>query len=251
MRPAPGLLLSATVAGTRRPVAASNPTMRCASIAVLATLAAFSIACSSAPGPNPGGAVLSPRATATAKPTPFPGAEWATVRWTPYDSLVHGFSMPLPEDMAWKVDDVKDAWFVATHAASNTQVVARTITTDGLANRARCEARARNLRPLPEREGASIVERRRIDLPSGFDTIVEVGLLPTNPGQPITGYILAIGGWSKRCFAYALTTSAKGPGADEAVGDRLALFMQRSFQRLKFVSDLTPLVPRERPPLGP
>lgn len=109
----------------------------------------------------------------------------------------------------------------------------------------------RGLRALPEREGAAIVDKRRVDLPSGFDTIVEVGLLPTDPGKPITGYVLAFGGWSKKCFAYALTTSAKGPGAEQAVGDRLALFMERSFLRMRFASDLTPVVPREKPPVGP
>jgi hypothetical protein len=95
------------------------------------------------------------------------------------------------------------------------------------------------------------VERRRVDLPDGFDTILEVGLFPTNPGQPIAGFVLAIGGWSKKCFVYALITRAGGPGAEAAVGDRLALFVERSFLRMRFSSDLTPVVPREKPPVGP
>jgi hypothetical protein len=222
--------------------------MRSSSIAVLATLLALSTACSSTPGASatPAATSAPPVATVQAAPPPA-GAEWATMRWTPYDSLAHGFSMPLPQDAAWKIEDVKDAWLVASHAPTSTVIVARMLSTDGLANRARCEARARNLRPLPEREGAAIVEKRRVDLPGGFDTVLEVGLLPSEPGKPLTGYLLAFGGWSKRCFAYALTTSAKGKGAEEAVGDRLALFVERSFLRLRFESDLTPLVPREKP----
>ncbi len=155
--------------------------------------------------------------------------------------------MPLPPDPAWKIDDAKDGWLTAAHAPTSTLVVARMITTDGLANRARCEGHARDLRALPPREGASVIDRHRVDMPSGFDTIVEVGLLPSDPGQPITGYVMAFGGWAKKCFAYALTTTAKGRGAEEAVADRLALFIERSFLRMRFASGLTPVVPREKP----
>ncbi len=155
--------------------------------------------------------------------------------------------MPLPEDLAWKVDDRSDAWLVAEHAPTSTKIAARVFPMDALMNRARCEAHARETRDLPVREGAVVIEKRRVDLPSGFDTVVEVGLSPTGPNDPIEGYVLAIGGWAKRCFAYALTTKAKGKGAEEAVGDRLALFLERSFLHLKFSIDVSPSVPRERP----
>lgn len=218
---------------------------------IAALAAILSVACSWACSSTPTAGSLppAPQQAASAQAAPPSGAEWATLRWAPYDSLAHGFSLPLPEDPAWKVEDVKDAWLVASHAPTTTVVAARLLATDGLASRARCEIRARDLRPLPEREGAAIIEKRRVDLPGGFDTVLEVGLLPSDPGKPITGFVLAIGGWSKRCFAYALTTSAKGPGAEEAVADRLALFVERSFLRMRFGSDLTPLVPREKPPL--
>lgn len=168
-----------------------------------------------------------------------------------YDSVVHGLSMPLPEDSGWVIDDVKDGWLTAKHVAASTEIVVRMISTDGLANRARCERRARDLRPLPAREGATIVEKRRVDLPDGFDTILEVGLSAVSPGQPIEGFLLAIGGWAKKCFVFALVTRAKGTQAEAMVGDRLALFVERSFLKLRLTSDLTPLVPREKPPLGP
>jgi hypothetical protein len=35
------------------------------------------------------------------------------------------------------------------------------------------------------------------------------------------------------------------------VGDRLALFVERSFLQMRFTSDLVPLVPREKPPIRP
>lgn len=215
-------------------------------VAVVVVAAISMIACSSNPGPSP---VPSPTATASAQPSAAPGTDFSTMRWRAYDSLAQGFSMPLPEDLAWRVEDSKDSWLVAKHAPTKTEIVARMIATDGLANRTRCEAHARELRTLPEREGAIVIDKRRVDLPSGFDTIVEVGILATTPGRPITGYVLAFGGWAKKCFAYALTTTAIGRGAEEAVGDRLALFLERSFLKLRFASDLTPAVPREKPPL--
>jgi hypothetical protein len=208
-------------------------------------------ACSATPSGTSPQPSARPTASAQAAKRTVVGAGWATGRFVTHDSVAQGFSVPLPEDAGWKIEDAKDSWFVATHAEATTQVVARVLTTDGLANRARCERHARDLRPLPDREGATIVEKRRVDLPDGFDTVLEVGLLPTNPGQPIAGFLLAIGGWAKRCFVYSLVTRAGGPGAEEVVGDRLALFVERSFLRVRFSSDLTPVVPREKPPIGP
>lgn len=211
-----------------------------------ALLLAGVFGCSAAP-PPPGNP---PVPTATAKPPDalLIGVQWARAKFSPRESLVHGFVMPLPDVDTWAISDPENGWFVAKHAASNTTIAARMLATDGLANRARCEKRARDLLPLPEREGATMVDRQRVDLPSGFDTVLEVGLAPTNPGQPIEGFLLAIGGWAKRCFVYTLTTRAAGPGAEQAVGDRLALFVEKSFLDLRFTTDLVPTVPREKLP---
>lgn len=223
--------------------------MRCSCVALVAALAGPVIAgCSSNPGPSVAPGATS-SATATAQVQAPPGVDFSAVPWRAVDSLAQGFSMPLPEDLAWRVTDAKDAWLVANHAPTKTEIVARVLATDGLANRSRCEAHARDLRKLPEREGAIVIEKRRVDLPSGFDTVLEVGILAIKPGRPITGYVMAFGGWSKRCFAYVLTTTASGRGAEEAVGDRLALFVERSFLKLRFASDLSPVVPREKPPI--
>lgn len=227
---------------------ASLPASPLAALAAASLLTAASLGCSSAPS-NP-----TPPVVVSASPIASGagvGTDFSKVRWRAYDSLAHGFSMPLPEDLAWRVEDRADTWLVATHAPTSTQIAARVFPADALMNRTRCEAHARELRVLPEREGAVVLERRRVDLPSGFDTIVEVGLLPTAPDKPIAGYVLAFGGWAKKCFAYALTTSAKGRGAEEAVGDRLALFVEQSFLHLRFGSDIAPIVPRERPPQLP
>ena len=222
--------------------------MRCSSAAVVAAFVASwsSFGCSSSPG-----TVVAPTPTgsASAQANAPPAIDFSTRSWRAYDSLAQGLSMPLPEDLEWRVEDAKDAWLVAKHAPTKTEIVARMLPTEGLANRARCEAHARELRALPVRDDAIVIEKKRVDLPSGFDTVIEVGILATKPGRPITGYVLAFGGWSKKCFAYALTTSAMGRGAEEAVGDRLALFVERWFLKMRFANDLSPMVPREKPPI--
>ena len=215
--------------------------------AVLIAAPALLAACSGASGPGAAGSGR-PAGSVSVAPAPVPGAEWGAARWVPYDALAQGLSMPLPPDVAWRVETTKDGWLIAKHGPAMTTIGVRWIATDGLANRARCEARARDQGALPDREEAAVLEKRRVDLPSGFDTTLEVGLLAAQPGKPITGYAVAIGGWSRRCFVYVLTTTAQGAGAEEAVADRLALFVERSFLRLRFESDLTPLVPRERAP---
>ena len=216
--------------------------MGIAAAAVFVTLPACSGANGGAPVPS-----SKPAASASVPSAPLPGSEWAGARWVAYDALSHGLSMPLPPDVSWRVETSKDGWLLARHGPARTTVGVRWMATDGLANRARCEARARDQGAMPDRSGGVVLERRRVDLPSGFDTVLEVGLSSAEPGKPITGYALAVGGWSKKCFVYVLTTTAEGRGAEEAVADRLALFVERSFLRLRFESDLTPAVPRERP----
>ena len=65
------------------------------------------------------------------------GTDFSKVRWRAYDSLAQGFSMPLPEDLAWRIEDRADTWLVAKHAPTSTTIAARIFTLDALANRAR------------------------------------------------------------------------------------------------------------------
>jgi hypothetical protein len=112
-------------------------------------------------------------------------------------------------------------------------------------NRARCEERARLSRRLPEVDDTEVLERRRIDVPEGFDTEVRVAVSPEGPGKPIEAAAIAFGGWAHKCFAFAYTTHASGPGAEEVIGRRLAAVVQMTLGRLTVESDLTPAIPRE------
>ncbi|MFO0755719.1 MAG: hypothetical protein U0359_04480 [Byssovorax sp.] len=164
-----------------------------------------------------------------------------------------GLTLPLPDGKSWSIDDHTGSWLVATHAATGSTLSVRTFRVDGAATRARCEEEARLRRKLPDREGAEIVEQHALDVPADFDTRVEVGVVTPLPGgrgakakeSQIHGFVLAFGGKAHRCFAYAFTTAAEGPGAEQAVGERLATMAQASLAKVKLHSELSPEIGRE------
>ncbi|MFT3774747.1 MAG: hypothetical protein QM820_56070 [Minicystis sp.] len=120
---------------------------------------------------------------------------------------------------------------------------------DGRANRERCEERARLWQKLPERAGAEILQDRAVDAPAGFDTRLLVGLVAGKPGAPITAFALAFGAGRHRCFVWAYTTSAAGPGAERSLGERLATMVEASLTKVAHDSELAP--PIRRDPFGP
>ena len=90
-----------------------------------------------------------------------------------------------------------------------------------------------------------------MDAPAGFDTFVSIGVLPgKSADDPIAGFALAFGGHAHRCFAWAFTTVARGPGAAAVVGERLATMVERSLGKVVLESELVPHIPRDRPKPG-
>jgi hypothetical protein len=76
-----------------------------AAIAAIGCLG-LAAACSGAPtGP---GVPPRPTASAQAPVAQVPGASWTMGRFVAYDSLAHGFSVPLPDDLGWRIEDGKD-----------------------------------------------------------------------------------------------------------------------------------------------
>ncbi len=149
-------------------------------------------------------------------------------------------------------DGARDPWLTATHAAASTTLLVRTWREDGRASRGACEARARLWRDLPRREDAASVERRPIDVPSGFDTVAEIGVAEPEPGAalgaPVGGFVMAFGGWARRCFAFVAATQAAGPGAARLVAARLAAIAEVSLAGVVMESDLSPVMPRDGVP---
>lgn len=179
-----------------------------------------------------------------APPPPFSAAAWGT-----FHSARFELRVPLPEGRAWRIDDHTSPWLSATHAATDSTLVARTWNEEGRVTRQRCEERARLWRAFPDATRADIVQARSIDAPAGFDTFVTIGVVPAKPGEAISGFAIAFGGRAHRCFTWAYTTTARGALAEQILGERLATMVERSLGRVIYESDLTPRIPRE--PVSP
>jgi hypothetical protein len=169
------------------------------------------------------------------RPASLDGGKWGEFRSARFE-----LRLPLPDGRAWRIDDRSTPWLSATHAATASALLVRRWHEDELMNREKCELRARNFRPLPAREGSDLMETRPVDVPAGFDTRVEVRFVPAAAGQTLKGFAIAFGGWAHNCFAFVFTTSASGPGAEEVIGDRLALVVEGSLFALTVATPLEP-----------
>jgi hypothetical protein len=208
--------------------------------ALALALAACEPAQPPAPPPTP---AAPPPAPAPEPPAAFTGSPGT------YKSERFEVRLPLPDGRAWRIDDHRDPWLTATHAASASTLLVRSWTEDGRASRARCEERARLWRKLPDGAGAEILQDRALDAPAGFDTHVLVGLVAGKPGAPIDAFAVAFGAQRHRCFAWAYTTSAAGPGAERVLGERLAAMVEGSLAKAAIDDGLAPRIPRE--PIAP
>jgi hypothetical protein len=166
-----------------------------------------------------------------------------------------GLKLALPDGKSWRIDDHGGNWLVATHAGAASELVVRTWREEAVMNRGRCEERARFWRKFPERESADIVEKRSVNVPPDFDTVVEVGVIASalegkkaKPGEALRGFALAFGGKGRRCFAWIYTTSAGGPRAEAVLGERLATMVQSSLGATTVVSELEPQIERAPAP---
>jgi hypothetical protein len=209
---------------------------------------AFCIACFAccvSPACTPSASLPAPPPPPSAPP-PVAPPSFAASAWGTFTSKRFELRIPLPDGHAWRIDDHHGPWLEATHAASESALAVRSWTEDGRATRRVCEERARLWRTFPDAASAESVEEHSIDAPSGFDTFVAVGVMAKKPGEPVNGFALAFGGHGHRCFAWAYTTTGRGPGAAELLGERLATMVERSLRRIVYESELTPDV-REKP----
>lgn len=212
----------------------------------LTPLTALALLALLACGPPP--AAPPPPPVAVAAPEPPPPA-FSAGAWGTFHSERFGLRIPLPEGKAWRIDDHHGPWLEATHAAEGSTLLVRSWTEDGRATRARCEAQARLWRPLPDRPSADVMQERSIAAPEGFDTQIVIAVVPGKAGAPLAAFALAFGAHAHRCFAWAYTTSAAGPGAERVLGERLAAMVERSLGKVVLENELVPKIGRE--PAGP
>lgn len=200
----------------------------------LLVVCAWTNACG-APAPKPSPAPVPTPAKTVAAPPPdrlSDDSSFQTIVSTRFD-----FALPLPDSSSFQIDDVHERWFVATHQPSGSTLLIRKWREYDIVDRRVCEERARLHRTLPERDRAAPIEERRIDVPPGHDTIVDVRVREQARAPRYEGQVLAFGGWAHQCFAFVFVTKDDD---ETTVADRLSTIVHGSLEHLKFQSDLDP-----------
>jgi hypothetical protein len=141
-------------------------------------------------------------------------------------------SIPLPNRSGWKMKREKSSFLILDHASTASRLLVSIWRENELMNRDTCEERARWLRELPKRSGETL-SSRGVKVPPGFDTEVDVGFASEGEGAPIDGWVLAFGGRARECFAFIYTTTSSGDGAEQVVGDRLAVMQTLTLEGIE------------------
>jgi hypothetical protein len=132
------------------------------------------------------------------------------------------------------------------HATTHSTLALRVVNAARLVRPEQCEADARLARPsLPASDGESIVERRTLAAPRGFDTRLVVGVEP-RAGGTVRGFALAVGAATGRCYVACFETESVGPRAPDEVADRLAVVVSGVFETLRVPG----AEERASPPIG-
>ncbi len=201
-----------------------------------------------------------PPSASAAPLVPPPKNDIDEVRWGLVSAAPQGLKIPLPEPKTWLNGESADGWFGGKHPITSSEVRAKTWNHRGPADRRGCEEDIPGVVGYA-RAKLNEIDRLSVKAPKGFDTEVVVGTKvpvepPKAPSPPVPtservviGVVLAVGVRGRRCFAYYYETRASGLGAEKNVGQRLALMVERSLQRVIVTSDLDPDIPRG--PLAP
>jgi hypothetical protein len=162
-----------------------------------------------------------------------------------YHSKRLALSIPLPDGRAWKIDDHSQPELVMRHDPTRSTIVAAILRADDLVGRNQCEQMAREAHLLP-REDLRLLEDQVTLTQGSYDTRIRVGLVPgPRPDSPIVGYVVAVGGFLRKCYVFSFATSIDR-AADEAVlSSRLAFARERILGGLSL--DAFATVPRDRP----
>ncbi len=147
-------------------------------------------------------------------------------------------SIPLPQREGWSMLRERSSFLVLEHPATDSRLAVRLWREDDTQNRAKCEQHVRLARDVPLR--GHTIDSRRLDVPAGFDTQVDTGLTDGAPSDPVTGYVLAFGASARRCFAFVYTTETAAEGAEQIIGDRLAVIQTLTLEGIRLKSDLDP-----------
>jgi hypothetical protein len=168
-----------------------------------------------------------------------------------YHSLRLALSLPLPDGQAWRIDDHSRPELVATHAPTRSRVLVAVLRADELVGRKECESIARERKLVPAGELHTL--ENALDITQqNYDTRIWVAVEPgSGPGSPITGHVMAFGGFLRKCYVFDFSTQIDGAADEPVLSSRLAFARARILGGLEL--DAFGLIPRQTPeaPAGP
>jgi hypothetical protein len=140
----------------------------------------------------------------------------------------------LPDARAWHAS-TSGTFTLLEQRATRSTLALRVTLAPRLVKPEQCEVEARLARPtLPVVDPSSVVERRALAAPAGFDVRLVVGVTPVPNG--VRGYALAIGAGTSRCYVAAFETESEGPSAADRVAERLAVVVTGTLETLRVPS---------------
>jgi hypothetical protein len=162
-----------------------------------------------------------------------------------YHSKRLGLSLPLPSGKDWSIDDHSRPELVLRHDPTRSTVVAAILRADELVGRTQCEALARESHLLPQ-EDLRLLEDEIALTQGNYDTRIRVGVAPgARPDAPIVGYVVAVGGFLRKCYVFVFATSIDRAADEPVLSSRLAFARARILGGLEL--DAFATVPRDRP----
>lgn len=192
------------------------------------------------------------------RPVPSGGAiaGWESGKWGTFHSQRFDFRLSLPDGKAWRIDDHKGTWLLATHAGTQSTLRARMFLTDHAQNRMKCEATARDADPaLPVPGIDQAVDDSSDRVIAGWDAravsfvapvtatatakgAVTVGTPGSASGDALRGTVLVFASNIRKCFAFQYTTEASGAEARGVLAARMADVRERVVRELRFDHEL-------------
>ncbi len=194
----------------------------------VAVAAALTFGCGS-------GALRPPRTTESpASSEPPASSESFDSDWAERDLRRVPAIVTLPNAGAWHAS-TSGTFTLLEQRATRSTLALRVTLAPRLVKPEQCETEARLARPtLPVVDPSSVVERRALAAPAGFDVRLVVGVTPVPNG--VRGYALATGAGTSRCYVAVFETESAGVGAADRVAERLAVVVAGTLETLRVPS---------------
>jgi len=149
--------------------------------------------------------------------------------------------IPLPDRVAWRIDDHLRREFVAVHPPTHSTLVLYEFMEPELVNRAKCETFTRELGFVPPGELRTVEDLATVG-PEAYDTRVWVALRTGGgPGASLEGHVFAFGAYVHKCLFFHFSSEVASDRDEPVLSSRLAV------ARLRILGGLT-VEPFDEPP---